>query len=362
MDHLHATHQRFPRHSDFVKLAGLDGPVLSIFMNTHSHGVASARDGARLGRLLKGIDGQLLDAGHERRWIKSFLDPIEMMSGDDRFWQHQRSALAVFRNEHGSTVFQFDGSIDESIHLGASAQVLPLIGHLRPIPPFLLLVLSKNEVQLFACDDARAEHVVDDAIPRSFDEALRFEDPEAQLQFRSQGGVTIGHGHGIGDEVDKERLERFLLAVDRAIVGWEGNPARPLVIAAVDHNVARYRQISAYPALFPSHISGNPDRIPVGTLHHEAVALMTGQAESMRAAEVERISALVGTGRLETVADAIAAAARAGRVEKLYLTQPVADDTTLNDAIVATLRSGGEVANSPHPLLGGANVFAVTRW
>jgi len=362
MDHLHQIHQRAPRQSDLEQLAGLEGPVLSVYMNTHTHGKASALDGARFGRLMKGIDGQLLAAGHERKWVKDFLAPIDRMVSDDNFWQHQRSSIAVFRTAQESILFQLNEALDETISLDETAQLVPLVSQVRPVPPFLLLVLSKNEVRLFACDDAHAEQIVDDKIPLSFDDALRFEDPEAQLQFHSQGGISIAHGHGIGDEVQKERLDRFLLAVDRAIVARENNPPRPLVIAAVDHNVARYRQVSSYPALFPAHLPGNPDRKPVETLHQDAIALLNDHTDAIHAAEMDRIRALVGTGRLETSSDAIVEAARAGRIETLYVTQPSADESTINDAVVASLRNGGGIVYCPIPLLYGTGSFAVTRW
>jgi hypothetical protein len=259
----------------------------------------------------------------------------------------------------------------ESVTVDDHAYVLPLVPHVVTIPRFMILAVSKNAVRLFECDGQSVVEVPDSGLPRSFDDALRYEDPEAQLQFHSPGGGAIAHGHGVGDEIMKERLDRFLLAVDHALVKREPSPHRPLILAAVDHTASRFHHISKYPALMNQHVSGNPDRLDAATLHAEALTILHDHLTTERAAELDRVRGLVGTGNIDTHTDDIAASARSGRVATLYLaesvfsedgTDPYSRSRALNRAVIDTMRHGGEVLLAPMPLLDGIDAYAVTRW
>lgn len=358
----HVITYRIPAYTDLTALASLTGPVLTLTMNTHVHGRASAQDGVRFGHLLDDVDTTLTAEGHERKWTKQFLAPLRDLAENADFWQHQRSSFAVFKNLNELHYFQLDTSINEVLAISDVPVVSTILPHLEDVSPFLLLAISKNDVRLYECDQSSAQRVVDERLPDSFDEALQFEDPEAQLQFHTSGGSTITHGHGKGDEVAKERLDRFLTAVDRAVTARESTAPRPLVLAAVDHNTTRFRQLSAYPTLFPESLSGNPDRTSLADLHRDAKALLVAQAKATRGNQAESQRVLAGTGRLELEPQAIGEAAASGRIETLWIHHPLVDDQPTNELIVSTLRAGGNVAYTATPIVDGANLTAVTRW
>ncbi len=353
---------RVPQQTDLASLAAMTGPVLSIFMDTHEYGRESAQDGVRFTGITKEVSNQLLASGHDRSWVKTFLAPLAELADDALFWQHQRSSLALYRSADEFLHFRLAQPQGEIVSIADNAYLPLLLPHINQISPFLLLALSKNDVRLYECDADVVREVTDSTLPKSFDEALQFEDPESQLQFRTAGAFGLGHSHGIGDEVAKERLERFLQAVDRAITAQEVAPVRPLLLAAVEHNVARFQQLSTYPALLPEHLPGNPDRLSPADLHHDAVELLTARATAARIAEVDDVRSLTGTGRLEITDDAIAQAAREGRVEKLYVHRSSGNPALLNDAMIATIRSGGDVVHAPVAVIDGVDAFAVTRW
>ena len=368
----HPTMTGVPLQQDLATLAALGGTVSSVYMNTHSYGRASANDGARFARMTKDLEDRLSEAGHDRKWVKHYLEPLNDLAADDDFWQHQQSSLAVFCTETEFIYYVLSNPGIESVSLATAANLLPLLQHVREIPPFLLLALSKNTVQLFECDARSIVAIEDPNIPTSFDDALKFEDPEAQLQSRSQGGTHIIHGHGIGEEVNKERLERFLLAVDRAIVAREVHPVRPLVLAAVDHYVARYHQLSSYPMLASGHIAGSPDRTTPEDLFTSATTILQTHDVAARAAEIERAHALIGTGKAETDNDVILDRARSGDIATLYInhskdlfvdeSSPHPRESILNEALIATVTRSGIVVQAPPGTLNGVDALAVTRW
>lgn len=360
-----------PRTSDVSRLASLDSPVISIYMNTHAFGRSSAQDGVRFGDLVDELARTLGKNGNGN--TKQLLAPLRTLSRDNGFWQHQYGSIALFGNDQGWECFVLRNEGVETVAVNDTALLLPLMPHVIEVPPFLVLALSKNRVRLLECDEEVAIEVDRGNIPASFDDALRYEDPQAQLQFHSPGGVSIAHGHGIGDEVAKERLDRFLQAVDRAVVAREGTPVRPLVLATVDYTATRYRHLSKYPSILDTHLAGTPDRTSAQDLHRAALALIQANERMIRTAEIERVRALVGTGNVETHADEIAESARAGRVATLFLADgdglfrengldTDSRGSAINHALVETVRHGGEVVLAPSPLLDGVDAFAVTRW
>lgn len=360
-----------PQTSDLSRLASLDSPVISIYMNTHAFGRSSAQDGVRFGDLVDDLARSLGRNGNGD--VKHLLAPLRTLARDDGFWQHQQGSIALFGNEQSWECFVLGDQGVETVAVNDTALLLPLVPHVIEAPPFLVLALSKNRVRLLECDAQVAVEADQGNIPVSFDDALRYEDPQAQLQFHSPGGVSIAHGHGIGDEVAKERFDRFLRAVDRSLVAREKTPVRPLVLAAVDYTAARYRHLSKYPAILDAHLSGTPDRTSSQDLHHGALSLIRANERMTRTAEIERVRALVGTGNVETHADEIAESARAGRVATLFLADgdglfredgldSDSRGTAINHALIETVRHGGEVVLAPSPLLDGVDAFAVTRW
>lgn len=360
-----------PHTTDLARLATLTAPVVSIYMNTHVFGRESAQDGVHFGDLVDDVATSLQRNGNGG--TKRLLAPLRTLATNTDFWQHQHGSVAFFGNDKSWECFTLAASSIETVAVDNLPFVLPLVPHIIEVTPFLLLALSKNTVRLFECDEHGAYEVQSGRIPVSFDDALRFEDPQAQLQFHSAGGIPISHGHGIGDEVAKQRLDRFLHAVDRAIVEDEAAPARPLVLAAVDATVSRYRHVSAYQTILDRHISGNPDRLSAQHLHEQALSIMREREMNAQQDDIDRIRNLVGTGNVETHTDDIAASAKAGRVATLFLansdgifrengSDPSSRSRALNNAVIDTVRSGGKVTLAPTPLLEGIDAFAVTRW
>ena len=349
----------------------LRAPVVSIYVNTHAFGRESAQDSVRFTDLVDDVATSLHRDGNNGS--KQLLAPLRTLAADRDFWQHQHGSVAVFGNDYSWECFSLMAPGIETVAVDEIPFVLPLVPHVVEVTPFLLLALSKNAVRLFECDEDGANEVDGSRIPSSFEDALRFEDPQPQLQFHSTGGISIAHGHGIGDEVAKQRLDRFLHAVDRAIVEREEAPTRPMVLATVDSTASRFRHVSAYPTILDRHISGNPDRLSAQHLHEHALAIVRDRDFAARQDDIEHIRELIGTGNVDTHTDDIATSALAGRIATLFLadsdgvfrengSDPDSRACALNRAVIDTVRNGGKVALAPAPLLDGIDAFAVTRW
>lgn len=133
-----------------------------------------------------------------------------------------------------------------------------------------MLALSVNSVRLFEATRFTIAELPLGPMPASMAEALAHEDPEAQLQVRAGGQRGMFHGHGLGDEIDKQALARFFREVDRGLRERLESNAAPLVLAAVRYYLPIYRSVTAHPTLATRVVEGSPDSRSPRELHAEA--------------------------------------------------------------------------------------------
>jgi hypothetical protein len=195
------------------------------------------------------------------------------------------------------------------------------------------------------------------------DEALAYEDPERQLQVRSGGGGTAQfHGHGVGDEVDKAAIERYVRAVDRGLSERIGSSRQPLVLASVGYYLPILQSVSSYPSIVDAVVEGNPEHRSSEELHAAAWPLVEGRFAEEIAKDLDRYGAVAGTGTAVTDTDEIADAARGGRVDTLFVVSGAPADERVDRAALDTLAHGGRTVGVAEPLDADASTAAILRY
>jgi hypothetical protein len=234
-------------------------------------------------------------------------------------------------------------------------------------------------------------------VPTSLAEALRFDDPERQLQWHSStrepGGAggerpAVFHGHGGGAVDDpKTNLLRYFQKLDKGITEMLKDKRAPLVLAAVDYLLPIYKEANSYQHLMDEGIARNPKGVHEKDLHEEAWKIVKPIFNDAKREIVARYELL--KGRNESVATddlkAVIEAAPYGRVEVLFVDKNAkrwgSFDTQNNKvrfdeqdkpenrdlieyAALETLRNGGIVyAVDPEELPGNAQqVAAILRY
>jgi len=160
-------------------------------------------------------------------------------------------------------------------------------------------------------------------MPGGLRDALRYEDPEKERDWhivgRQGGAAPIFHGRGIGGEVDKGRILRYLRLVEAGLIDVLRDERAPLVLAGPDYERAMFRSITRYPALVDEGIPGSPDRTPAAKLHARAWPLVEPIFQQARQAAAARYRQLEGTGRTTAdLAETVRAADR-GQIEVLFV-------------------------------------------
>jgi hypothetical protein len=302
-----------------------DGASVSIYLPTHRTAPDSDRDPIRLKNLLGQAGHQLVAAGMRAPEAKLLLEPGRRLLDLGGFWSHQSDGLALFLAPGWSRSYRLPLHLPELVVVADRFHVKPLLGLLAADGRFYVLTLSQNQVRLLEGSRQRVAQVDLHGAPHNLRDALRYDDLEKQRQLHvasrgGRGGPAIVHGHGIGGEVDKVLLERYLREVDKGLRATLHGDRAPLVLAGVGYERAMFRQLTRYAHVLQDGIEGNPDRLDPLELHRRAWAIVepvfTGVRE--QAAERYRQAAARDHGAAFDVADVVRAALQ-GRVDTLFV-------------------------------------------
>lgn len=358
-------------------------PCVSLYMPAHRSGRETQQDPVRLKNLIRRAEERLLAAEIRRRDASEVLRPARELIEDEAFWQHQSEGLAMFLRAGWSRWYRLPLDFEEMIVVSDGFHVSPLLPLLTGDGRFFVLALSENEARLLA-GTRSVVHVVNvPGMPAGVRDALRYDDPQRETGSHAAerggpGARVVMHGQGIGGEVQKERLGRYLHAVDNAVRRSLREQQAPLVLAGVDYVRAMYRDINTYPRLLEKGISGSPDRMSNEVLHARAWAVVEPVFERERDGAAAAYGEALGTGRASASLEEVLTAAEAGRIDVLFVPtgahasarvsstdegQELGGGDPIEQAVVGTILNAGTIYAVPdHEMPDRAPVAALFRY
>jgi hypothetical protein len=315
-------------------------PRVSIYLPTHRAGVDMAQDPIRLRKLLGEARSELVVAGTRGPEADALLEAARRLEHASTFWEGQGDGLALFVEPGRTRDFRLPGPVDELVVVADAYHVKPLWPLLAGSGAFHILALSRHRVRLLWADRYSVEPVdLPDDVPSDVEEAMRFADPEPQLQHRAVGRAGGGrvvaafHGHGSGAErFGQVRTEAFLRAVDQGVRSLV-DPTTPVLLAGVDELVATYRNLSRLHRLLDAHVSGNTDELSDGELHQRALAITEPISRQRMAADVASFGAAGNRAAVDM--EPVVVAAMTGRIATLFLPARVQVWGTFDDGRVS---------------------------
>jgi hypothetical protein len=283
--------------------------------------------------------------------------------------------------------------LESLLVVGERFHVKPLLPLLSDDGRFYVLALSLGRLALFQGTQWQLSKVDLHGFPTSLDAALKYDDPEKQLQFhtgtRGPGGTGMRpatfHGQGVSADDDKDNILRFFQRVDEGIQPFL-QADEPLVLAGVGYLHALYRDANSYPHLMDEGIEEGADALTPNELRARAWRIVQPQFVSAReqAAALYRKLEGVGSAKVSGELEEIARAAYCGRIASLFVAiglqrwgtfdsgtnaarlcheaEPGSQDL-LDFAAVQTLMSEGAVyVVKPEQVPGGGSAAAVFRY
>ncbi|MDX1435583.1 MAG: hypothetical protein R3335_02150 [Anaerolineales bacterium] len=305
------------------------GWCISIYMPAHRTGREAQQDRIRLKNLIAEVRKDLESLGVRTPDADDLLDPAQGLLTDADFWQHQSDGLALFRSSGSFFTYRLPVKFIAQSVVSQRFIIKPLIPMLAGDGRFYVLALSQKQVKLYLGSRFDIQEVDIEEVPESLAAALRFDDPERQLQFQTGTDSprvrgerpAIFHGHGVGSDDAKTDLLRFFHKIDGALGEYLNTNQAPLVLAGVAYLLPIYREANSYPGLIEAGIEGNPDEVRPEELQKQAWQIVSPQFEQKEKSALARYGQLEGGGGELVSSDLTSAlaAAQQGRVETLFV-------------------------------------------
>lgn len=301
------------------------GWCVSIYMPTHRASPETKQDPIRLKNLIREAEERLMATGVRSPEIKKFLKPAKALIKDGLFWQYQADGLVLFISSGLFYHYRLPLQFDELVVVTERFHIKPLLPVFSQENRFYILALSQNETRLFQCNRYSVTELKLENVPRSLSEALKYDEPEKQLQFHTRAPSTGGeraamfHGHGVGKEDAKDNLLRFFQQLDQGLTALLGNQDAPLVLAGVDYLFPIYKEASHYPRLMENGIVGNPEALSGEELHEQAWRIMEPYFHRTQEEAFSKYRQFEGNGKVSNNANEIVPAAYDGRIDTLFV-------------------------------------------
>lgn len=295
----------------------------SIYLPTHVAGPEIRQDPIRLKNLLSETEDKLLQAGMAQDAVTTMLEPGMALLDDQPFWRYQSCGLALFLTPEGMKLYRLPLEFE-------SLAVVSDRFHLKPLLPlffdnryFYVLALSQNQVRFFQATRYQISEVSLVNVPTSLAEALKYDDPEEQVQFHSSdrgGSQPVYHGQGGGTGDDKINIQRFLTKVSNGLHPYLNQEEAPLVLASVDYLQPLYQDVNTYSHLLADGIEGNPDVAQPDELRQAAWEKVAPLIEQSHQQALEQYHTLLGTGKASEQLAQVLSAAHRGQIDTLFTT------------------------------------------
>jgi len=352
-------------------------PSISLYLPTHPAGPEARQDRIRLKNLLRQSEHLLEKRGLRSAEIDRLLQPARELDGFSTFWSTQSTGLALFLSPDFYRYYRLPLALEEFVSVNDRFALKPLLPMVMDNGRYFLLSLTQGGSKLYQGTHYAVAEVPVEQLPKDLADALRFDDPQRQTQYRTLSTVrspaggrqpAVFHGHGVGTDEAKSNILRYFQQVDRALHPVLKDDPVPLVIAGVEYLLPIYRQASHYAHLVDGEVQVNPGDLAQDDLRRRAWQAVEPLFHAARGRALDAFSQLEGTGRTSRDLPEIVLAAADGRVEALFLLagahqwgildraartvklreEPAPGDEDLLDlAAVRTFTQGGRVFTLP---------------
>jgi len=369
-------------------------PSISFYMPTYRKGAETQQNPIRFKNLMREVDSHLknFDLSLEER--TELLEPANQLQSDFDFWQHQSDGFAFFLAPGFTRSYRVPLQLQEKVIVGERFHVKPLLSLLSNDGRFYILTLGQENIKLFQGSRFSVSEIDLEGAPRSLAEALRFDEPERQLQFHTGAGPAKGrraavfHGQGkslgTDDAEQKKNILRFFQQLDKGLAKVLSAHNEPLVLVGLEYLHPLFREASSYPNLLEKGVTLNPEEVSAEQLHEKAWKVVEPEFRKAEKRAAEKYQEMLGTGHASDDLNEIVKQAHFKRVESLFVNREkevwgtfepnggkvemheknqIGDQDLLDLAAIQTLMNGGTVYSvPPERVPGDADIAAVYRY
>ena len=297
---------------------------VSIYLSTLQAGQETRQNSIRFKNLLDEADSKLVAAGLSATEAEQLLQAAKAKIEDYDFWQHQAAGLACFISQSKTRYYRLGQNFSESVTISDRFALKPLLPLIASDADFYLLALAQNEIRLFQGNKYSIQQLaLPEDVPVSLAEALRYDDPESQLQSHSARSDRnlVYHGQGVGTTDNKNEILRFFQQIVRGLSPLLESEPKPLIIAGVEFLLPIYQSANSYGHLLSEGITGNPENINPEELMHKAWQIIQSNWEQKQHQAKEQYQELLVTKQASADIKQIIPAAYQGQVDTIFIAE-----------------------------------------
>lgn len=300
---------------------------ISVYFPTYVAGKQVQQNAIRCKNNLNTAQAKLVEMGISASDAEAMLQPAFNLIDDADFWRHQSHGLALFLWEDNFEYYRLPWEVEELVVVSDRLHLKPLMPLLTNNELFYILALSQNQVRLCQGTHYTVAPVEIADLPDSLASALRYDDPEAQLQYHSVADnsgspVSLYSGQGVGTDDEKNKILRYFQKIDNALQDFLAEQNIPLILAGVEYLLPIYQEANSYPHLLENGITGNPDTLKPEELHSQAWPIAQDYFDQQRSAALNQYHNVIGTGQASANLEDVLVAAENGQVDTLFVTLP----------------------------------------
>lgn len=303
-----------------------DGVHVSLYVPARPEALGFRKDPIRLKHVLQDAERELAARDYSPPQIDELLRPARELLGDDDFWRSGGHGVAVLLAPGVRHVHRLPLTVEELAVVADRFHVKPLLPLVGANDRFWVLALSQQYVRLYEASRHTLREIDSLDLPASVEDVVGYDYETRSLQFHtgaeSAGGGrrrAMYHGHGAGIDDSKEEVREFFRRVDDGIRKLFKDRSEPLVVAAVDYEIAMYRDVSKYGHVLDAGVEGNPENVSEEELHRAAWDLVRPTLTRARREAASRYEQLAGTGKASRQLEEVVPAAFDGRVATLFV-------------------------------------------
>jgi len=300
------------------------GACVSIYMPADEVGKEKRKNPIRLKNLLRDAENALLQQDLRPAAAKDFLKRAQVLVADSAFWRKQSSGIAIFLNPQWFRTYSLPLEFKTEVVVSDRFHIKPILPLLTADYGFFVLALSQKKIGFFECTPYDIREIALQNIPLSLDEALKYDDPERQLQFHTGTSGASGKDqrsamfHGQADD-SKDDILRFFRMVEKGLQPLLAKEQKPLLLAGVEYLHAIYKSANTYSKLLESGITGNIDKFSEQQLHEKSWNIARVHFRKEREEEFSRYRDLRDTRLATGDIKEIVPASFEGRIDTLFV-------------------------------------------
>lgn len=302
------------------------GLNLSIFLTTGAEDRDLQKGRIQLKNLLKESEAQLVEAGIKKTEVSNFTKDIKALLEDTKFWNYLDKGLAIFATDEDLNFYTLPITFEPLTAVKDHFYIKPLFPVFQSNGQFYVLAISQNDLRLLHCTRDDVTEVELEDVPTSLAEALKYDDPEKQLQFNTRtpgntGGIrsAVFYGQGVGMDDNKVNILRYFQEVNAGLNKYFANDSTPIILAGAEYLFPIYKEANKYGNILNDGIPGNPDEVFNKELQQQGWKLAKSYLKKEEMDMKEKYNELMGTGKASNDLSDIVASAYNQKVEALFI-------------------------------------------